>query len=206
MKYTKKEKHTSNPQYFEGILQLRNPSQECIDFIVRQVDKTDKIHIAKVVEHKNGIDVYLSKNSFLASLAKKIQKTYGGIVKTSATLHSRSRETSKDLYRVTAYIELPQYKIGDYVQFEDKILKVSSSEKLVRGKLVHDNKPITIKYSSDIIILPKKKTVVSKTHPTLEVLHPENYQSIRAENKSKKEVKAGHNVTVIVGKDVCYIV
>jgi len=90
-----------NPQYYEGILQLRNPNKEVINFIRNQFKNNEKAHIAKQEKLKTGIDLYISSNKFLLALGKKLKKSFNGELKTSRKLHSQSRLTSKKVYRVT---------------------------------------------------------------------------------------------------------
>lgn len=90
-----------NFQYYEGILQLRNPNKEVINFIGNQFKNNEKVWIAKQQKLKTGIDLYVSSNKFLLVLAKKLKKSFKGELKTSRKLHSRNKLTSKNVYRVT---------------------------------------------------------------------------------------------------------
>ncbi len=90
-----------NPQYFEGILQLRNPDEEAFRFIKNQFKNNEKAWIAKVEKLKTGVDYYISSNRFLLSLGKKLKKSFKGELKISRRLHSKNRLTSRQVYRVT---------------------------------------------------------------------------------------------------------
>jgi len=91
----------ANLQYYEGILQIRNPSEEVLNFICNQFENNQKVWIAKHEKLKNGIDFYISSNKFLLALGKKLKKSFKGELKTSRKLHTRNRVTSKAVYRVT---------------------------------------------------------------------------------------------------------
>jgi len=95
-----------NPQYYEGILQLRNPNEEVINFIRNQVKKRKGVFIANEVSLKNGVDIYLSSNKFLLSLGRKLKKSFKGELKTSKRLHGQDRLTSKLLYRGTILFKM----------------------------------------------------------------------------------------------------
>lgn len=95
-----------HPQYYEGILQLRNPNEEVINFIRNQFNNNEKIWIAKQVKLKTGLDYYISSNRFLLSLGKKLKKSFKGQLKISRKLITRNRITSKNVYRVTVLFRL----------------------------------------------------------------------------------------------------
>jgi len=95
-----------NQQYYEGTLQLRNPNEEVLNFIRNQFKNNQKVWIAKEKDLKTGIDLYISSNKFLLSLGKKLKKSFKGELKTSRRLHSKSRITSKNVYRVTVLFRL----------------------------------------------------------------------------------------------------
>ena len=94
--------------YYEGKLQLRNPNEEVLNFIRNQFKNNEKVWIAKAERLKTGIDFYISSNRFLLSLGKKLKKSFKGELKTSRKLHSKSRITSKEVYRVTVLFRLLQ--------------------------------------------------------------------------------------------------
>ena len=95
-----------NPQYFEGILQLRNPNEEVLNFIKNQFKNNKKAWIAKEEELKTGIDIYISSNRFLLALGKRLKKSFKGELKVSRKLHTKNRLTSKQVYRVTVLFRL----------------------------------------------------------------------------------------------------
>ena|SRR3989344_6319842 len=95
-----------NPQYFEGILQLRNPNEEVFRFIKNQLKKRENVWIAKEEKQENGVDLYISSNSFLLALGKKLKKTFKGELKTSKRLYSQSKMTSKLVYRGTVLFRM----------------------------------------------------------------------------------------------------
>lgn len=110
-------------QYFEGILQLRNPNNNVIDFIKAQVKK-EKVAITKVVKEKKGYDYYITSRKFLHKLAKKLQQSYNGQLKVSPKLFSKNRLTSKNIYRLNVLFKLFPYKKGDSITHKGEKLKI----------------------------------------------------------------------------------
>jgi nonsense-mediated mRNA decay protein 3 len=139
-----------NPQYYEGILQLRNPTKEVINYVKNQIKKRKDIFISKEVMLKNGRDIYLSSQKFLLGLGRKLQNRFGGQLKTSRKLHTLSRETSKQLYRVTVLYKLPLFKPGDIITYRGEKLKINSISKKVFAQDIKTGKKFTIRFE-DII-------------------------------------------------------
>ena len=90
-----------DPQYFQGVLQLRNPNEEVFKLIKNQLKKRPDVWIAKEEKQKNGTDLYFSSNRFLLALGKRIKKSYKGELKISKKIHTRNKMTSRDVYRMT---------------------------------------------------------------------------------------------------------
>ena len=104
-----KKKHY-RPEYFEAIIQLRPPTEEIVQFIMKQIKKRPEVFISKIDEFKFGIDIYISSQKFARGLAKKLKDNFKGEMKMTASIHSRDRQSSKELYRVTVLFrpELPE--------------------------------------------------------------------------------------------------
>ena len=136
-------------KYFEGILQLRNPTKEIIGFAKNQIEKS-KIFVANEIKLKNGIDMYLSSQRFLRALGTKLKKRFGGQLKTSRKLHTVSRKTGKRLYRVTVLFRCPEFKAGDTINYRGEKLKVKSIGKKVFAQNIKTGKKLTIRFE-DII-------------------------------------------------------
>lgn len=135
-----------NPQYFEGILQLRNPNQEVIDFIEKQTEEKENVFITKKEKVRNGIDFYFTSNKYMQNLGKKLQNCFGGELKFSSKLFSRNRQTSKEIHRVNVLFRIPEFKKGDIVKLKGDKIRVINIGKKVFGKNLDTGKKVTINF------------------------------------------------------------
>jgi len=137
------EKHN---EYYEGILQLRNPSKEAIDFVEKQIEKRKNVFIAKAKKVKNGIDFYISSQKYLQSLGKKLQNQFSGELKISSKLFSRNHLTSKNIYRVNVLFRLPKFKKSDIITFKGEDIKILGIGKKVLAKNLKTGKKHSLRY------------------------------------------------------------
>ena len=135
-----------NKDYFEGILQLRNVDDEVIDFVVKEIEKTEDTQIAKVKKVTNGHDIYVSRQRFLRSLGNKLQGKFGGQLIISKKLHTRSRMTGRELFRVNALFRMPNFKKGDIIKYKGDEIKVVALHKKVLAKDVKTGKKLNLSF------------------------------------------------------------
>ncbi len=90
-----------SPTYFEAVIQLRNPTEELISFIRNQIKKRGNVFVAKEDIEKYGVDIYISDQRFARALGNKMKRAFKGELITSRRIFTRSRQTSRDVYRVT---------------------------------------------------------------------------------------------------------
>lgn len=201
-------------QYYEGILQLRGDQEDIdivADFLLNEVDKVaDRgIFINKEEKVKGGYDFYLTSNKYLQQLGKKLFQRFGGEMKVSPQLFTRNRQTSKDVYRLNVLIRLPDFKVGDILLVRKKLIKVENIaghhilgidlKSLSQVKEDYSRNGYEIKATEKDI----KKVQVSLTHPHIEVLHPETYQSVQVENPIETEAE---EVEVVIIDDKVWLV
>lgn len=118
----------ARPNYYQGILQLRDVNDEILDFVSRQIKKRGDVAVTKKVNLPNGMDLYITSQKFIRILGKKLKESFGGEMKMSAKLHTRSKE-GRDLYRVNVFFRPLKYKRGDIVKIrgdEVKLLQVGN--------------------------------------------------------------------------------
>ncbi len=185
----------SKNKYFEGILQLRNITQEIIDLIEKKLNKTKELKISKIVEQKNGLDLYMTDKRKMERLALDLQKEFGGILKKSPQLFSKNRQTSKNIYRLNICLKFCDFKKGDVIKTNNKYIKITNIGKKINGIDLIYNKRVSLDVE-DFKILKKYKTIVSKVKPRIEVIHPITFQSVPVENKVKVRVEQKVNIAV----------
>jgi len=132
--------------YFEGILQLRNVSEEIIEFAIKQIEKKENASIAKIKKVVNGFDIYMAPQKFLRSLGNKLQNQFGGQLAISKKLHTKNRLTSKEVYRVNALFRMPNFKKGDIIDYKGDRIKIIAIHKRVLAKDINTGKKITLNY------------------------------------------------------------
>ena len=96
----------AHSDYYEGKLQLRPYDEKLIEFVEKQFEKNDNIWISKKIVKKYGVDYFVSSNKFLRQLGKKLKNSFKGELIESKKLFSKSRLTSKEIYRVTVCFRL----------------------------------------------------------------------------------------------------
>ena len=92
-----------NGSYFQGVLQLRNIDPKIMKYVLNDLDKKRKegVFIQKMVDVKNGADIYLTSQKYLQVLGSKLKKRFGGEVKITRKLFTRNKQTGKNVYRLT---------------------------------------------------------------------------------------------------------
>lgn len=201
-------------EYYEGVLQLRGENKATLEkahnFVLEDAANAQHkgIFITKIEQTKNGFDYYYTKQQYLPVITNKLVERFGAAGKSHAELFGKSRETSKNLYRVNASVRLPLYEKGTVVKYKNKILQIYRVGKqvtatdLLTGKMLVIDEPKELK----IIAMPDafKKVHVTKTKPNIEVLHPETFQSVPVQNPGRKERK--DEVTIAIIDDKVWIV
>lgn len=143
---TKLKMKLPRPDYYQGILQLRDINDEILSFVKNQIKKESDVAITKTIKFPNGIDLYITSQKFIRILGKKLKDSFGGELKISSKLHTKSRQ-GKDLYRVNALFRLSKYKKGDVVMVRgDKVRLISVGKKIFARDLKTGNK-VTIRKS-----------------------------------------------------------
>lgn len=135
-----------NKDYFEGILQLRGTGSEVLDFAVKEIGRHENANIAKIKKVPNGIDIYLSPQKLLRSIGNQLQQNFGGQLSVSTKLHTKSKVTSRDLYRVNMLFRAPNFKKGDTVDYKGNKIKIINIHKKVFAKDIKTGKKLNISF------------------------------------------------------------
>ncbi len=99
----------NDTQYYEAILQLRINDKKIINHILKELNEKmekRKVFSNKQIKQKNGIDIYITDMNFAKAFVKELKKRYGGEIKISRKIHTRDRQTSRDVYRLTVLYRL----------------------------------------------------------------------------------------------------
>lgn len=140
--------YKNHGQAFNGILQLRNPSEEILELLESEIarfhDKKSYCLGKKIVP--NGYDYKTSSSQFARHLGKVLQQKSGGEYKETMRLVTRSRQTSKDLYRTTILFRVPDFKKGDIVDYKGKDVKVLNIGTSVYVQDIKTNRKQQAKY------------------------------------------------------------
>lgn len=195
-----------NTNYFEGVLQLRNPRKDAVDFIMNDLKKQkDKgVFITDEKRAGNGTDYYMTSQRYLQNLGYKLQKVFGGILKINPRMFTRNKQTSKDVFRVNVYFELLDFGNDDVVKCGGKIIRITSTGKNISGVNLETGNRSSFHCKEDAVVLKTEKTEVIKVYPHIEVLNPETYQPLKIENK--KKVSIGEHVDIIIDGSRAFIV
>jgi NMD protein affecting ribosome stability and mRNA decay len=133
-----------HPEYYEGVLQLREIKQEVIDFAKKEIKKSG-VHVAKTLKTKNGTDIFLSDNDFTRSLGKRLQQKFGGQLLVTASLFGR--KSGKEIHRLTVLFRQAHFKKGNKVDFngDEYLVKMINKDILLQNSL--NGKKVHIKFN-----------------------------------------------------------
>ena len=134
------------PDYYQGILQLRDINDEIVSFVRNQIKKRNDVAVTKTIKLPNGFDIYITSQKFIRILGKKLKESFGGELKVSSKLHTKSRH-GKDLYRVNVLFKLSKYKKGDVVSVRGDKVKLIRIGKKIFAKDLKTGKKVTIRNS-----------------------------------------------------------
>lgn len=91
----------TNTKYYEAVIQIRPRDKEILNYVRNQVRKKKNVYISKEEFRKYGIDVYVTDQKFARNLGQKLKRVFEGELKITRTIHTRDRQTSKEVYRGT---------------------------------------------------------------------------------------------------------
>ena len=137
-------------EYFEGILQLRNPPEELLDFLAKEIKEKGNVFVAKTKKVGDGIDLYISSQRYLRTLGNKLQERFPGQPEVSSSLHTRNRQTSRDVYRVNVLFRMPSFRKGDIITYKGDRIQIMGMSKKVLAKDIKTGKKLTLSYKNII--------------------------------------------------------
>ena len=140
--------------YFEANLQLRNLTQEMLQFAEDEIERCH-IHVAKVKTVENGYDFQLADNKFTRNLGKKMQEKFGGKTLTTAKLYGQ--KDGKEIFRVTVLFRGVPFQRQDIVIYKAEEHTVTAMGKEIILQHNKSGKKIHLNYKNMDSIKPKKE-------------------------------------------------
>ena len=129
--------------YFEAVLQLRDVSQEVIDFAESEIDRL-KMNVPKVIVIKNGVDYLLTDNTLTRRIGRNLQAKFGGKTEETSSLWGVKKD--REVYRVTVLFRGVPFKKNDLVIYQGEEYKVRILSKDIFLQNNKTGKKIHLKY------------------------------------------------------------
>ena len=191
--------------YYESVIQFRAANREIkaeeyakADEIVERTlikqSKTDKLaYCPQIAKLKEGYDYYIGSLKSGRKVVEALKEEFGGVIKESPRLISEDKSTGKGLYRIWISIRIPEFEMGDFIKFENKILYVHSIGKnSLVGEEISTNKKhnIPMKNMEDVEVVKKSDeiettTVISKSPQIMQILDPIDYFAVDLDMKDE---------------------
>jgi len=164
--------------------------------VLKAFQNTHKAQLSKIEDLKKGVDYYVSSWEFAVSVGRKLVKLFGGSFNLSKKTFGR--KDGKTVFRYAILYRTMPFARGDVLSYEHKVFVISSVSKIVVGINLLSGKKERLDLKLKYEKLKVHNTVVSKTKP-LEVINPEDYQSITIENV-RKTIDGKVNVVIHQGR------
>jgi len=133
-------------EYFEGILQLRNPTDEITNFIMDEMRRRPDVLITKQKKVGDGFDLFFTNQHFLQSLGKQLHTKFFGDLKVSKKLYTRNRQTSRETFRVTVFFRHYPYNVGGIFMIRGEKYKIMNAGKKITAKNMDTGKNLFLRY------------------------------------------------------------
>ncbi len=204
--------------YYEAVIQLRaenrslkqaeiNNAEEIIQRTITKQSKKDKLaYIPQILNPKEGFDYYIGSLKTAKKIVNNLKNELGGEIKESPRLISEDRSTGKGLYRIWISFRLPEYEVGDFISFEDKIFEIIN----ISGKSIHcknlkdfTESNIGWKHSNEIKLIEKsteiKPSILTDKSPNMiQILDPDDYSTVDLNmNEEFNDIDIGQEVSTI---------
>ncbi|HIP17079.1 MAG TPA: hypothetical protein EYG76_02100, partial [Methanothermococcus okinawensis] len=213
--------------YYEATVQVRamnrfltdDERKELDDFVRREVEKRLKkdrmSFISKFIPQKEGLDYQIGSMGGARNIVSAIKSKYGGKVNETAKLVGVEKDTGKNQYRITIVIRIPEYKIGDIIEYNNKPYRVVSinENKLYLEGLTGKREKISLQWNvveKNTKLLCKENecstaTVISISPKTIIAMDNENYEVYDYDNVFQN-IKEGDILRIFKYNNVNYVV
>ena len=185
-------------QYFEGVLQLRNEHLAAKKLLHKLVGMRDGLAINKEIAHKRGTDYQFTNKQSMRQIAHELFARFGGLLKENARLITYDKQRSKDVHRLTVFIEFPPFMRGDVLISDEELVYVQGLGKKLRLQNLRLGKVREEAYEPDKYeVISPVKTTVSQVEPEIAIINPETFQQEKLFFHTK-----GGTPTFVVGDEV----
>lgn len=209
--------------YWEAKVQLRagkrsldeNELDWALEVVDTEVSTREKKHrdafISKVEKVHGGLDFYFGSNNMGKNISRRLASEFGGTIKESRKLVGR--KDGKDIYRMTYAVRASDFRVGDFLELDKKVMKVlsvSSNKAYLRSL---DNwEDIHVK-PEDLVSakllggdeIVKEMVVVSRSDSEIQVLDPDTLKTVDVLVPESFEV-SGESVKIVKSKEGYYLV
>ncbi len=180
-------------KYFEGILQVLTHDEQILRCVEKLLEK-EKIPVNQKKMTRNGFEYYVIDKTKIKRIGNKLVELFGGFIKESASMHTKDRQTSKEVYRLNISYKPLKIKKGEVFFYNSKVYKLLTPGKTNKVLDIFNLKETRIKNGKYIKLLKQKARVVSKR--PLKVLS-EKCQLITVRNPMNKEIKLNSIVKIV---------
>lgn len=164
--------------YYEATLQLRNEKEEHRKVLEKLVAKYDGLAVNKEIPQDKGTDYLMTEKQSMKKIAYKLQHLFGGLLKENVRLITRDHLRSKDVYRLTIFIEFPPYERGDILVNDERLVRFDAPGKKLRFTNILTGKKIEEQYEPGKYEYAEiHDTTVTQVEPKLFILDT-NYQQV----------------------------
>ncbi len=192
--------------YYEAILQLRSPNKNMVAYVEQEIGKAASkgVFLSSRKRAGDGYDYYLSSNRFAASLGRALKRKFGGCLKISEKLHTRDRQTSRDLYRTSVLYRPASVVPGDMVIHNNEVVLVSSVGRKIAGTALPSGRRVFLDLDAEPEKVELQNSLVTKAYPVPEAMSPSTYENIPL--LVRRKVAVGEKVRVVVHRGKAYAV
>ncbi len=205
--------------YYESVVQFRAKDRDikeseyikADEIVERTLNKqymNDKLAYCPYrAKLKEGYDYYIGSLRSGRKIANALKDEFGGVIKESPRLISEDRSTGKGLYRIWISVRIPEFELGDFVRYCEKILQIEDIGKnRVVANDIKTNKKYRIAWNDveDIELIKKAEdietvNIISKSPSKIQFLDPVDYSVIDLDVKDglEDDVGIGDEVKVI---------
>jgi len=196
--------------YYEAVLQLRLDDSDGLEKVNEIIEDINPDFITKIENVKNGIDIYITSQKYAREIENKF-KGVGFNTKTSAKL--MGKKEGRDFYRIYISVKPPRFKEGDFIEIENRILKVVEAGKNLICKdldadITKTISPVKLQKGKLIENPDVRNAVVSSVTPDeIQILDLKNYETSELKNiENKFKLNPGDEIKILrFGKKV-YVV